>query len=239
MEKLALRTLWTECFGNEDGWIDTYLETAFDPARVCALTRQGCLAAALSWMETSCDGRKLAYLYAVATAPDFRHQGLCRELMDLTHGKLAGQGYAGCVLVPADPGLRKMYGTMGYVNFGGSREITARAGSPVPMRRLSCPEYALLRRKYLPDRGVVQEDGAIEYLAAGAELYAGADFLTAVSTDGCGVELLGNAGAAAGILATLGREEGRFRVPGTEPFAMYHPLNGEAWRPGYFGLAFA
>ena len=41
METSALRTLWTECFGNEDGWIDTFLKTAFDPSRVCALSCEG------------------------------------------------------------------------------------------------------------------------------------------------------------------------------------------------------
>ena len=136
METSALRTLWTECFGNEDGWIDTFLKTAFAPSRVCALSCEGRLAAALSWMDAACEGRKLAYLYAIGTHPDYRGQGLCRELMGLTHEKLAGQGYAGCILVPADAGLRQMYGTMGYVNFGGIREIPARAGKAIPLRQV-------------------------------------------------------------------------------------------------------
>lgn len=238
METSALRTLWTECFGNEDGWIDTFFKTAFDPARVCALTRKGRLVAALSWMDVSCEGRKLAYLYAVATAPDFRRQGLCGELIGLTHEKLAGQGYAGGILVPADAGLRQMYGKMGYGNFGGIREISVQAGEPISIRQISRSEYAALRRKYLPVGGVVQEAGAVEYLAAGAKLYAGQDFLLAASPDGFGVELLGNANAAPGIIGALGCEQGTFRVPGDKPFAMFHSLKGDGWTPGYFGLAF-
>lgn len=237
MGKDALRTLWTECFGNEDGWIETYFGTAFDPKHVCALTRQGRLAAGLSWMDASCGGRRLAYLYAVATAPDFRGQGLCRELMGLAHEKLAGLGYAGCILVPADAELRNMYGRMGYVNFGGIREISARAGEPLPVWQISPGDYAALRRTYLPAGGVVQEAGAVEYLAAGAKLYTGAGFLLAASPDGFGVELLGNASAAPGILGALGFERGNFRVPGDRPFAMFHSLTGDSWTPGYFGLA--
>ena len=61
METSALRTLWTECFGNEDGWIDTFLKTAFDPSRACALACEGRLAAAPSWLDAGCAGRKLAY----------------------------------------------------------------------------------------------------------------------------------------------------------------------------------
>ena len=237
METLALRTLWTECFGNGEGWIDTFFRTAFDPDHVCALNRQGKPAAALCWMEACCDGRKLAYLYAVATAPEHRHQGLCRELMRLTHEELAQRGYDGAILVPADSGLRRMYENMGYGSFGGIRVISARAAAPLPIRQVSPGEYAALRREYLPKGGVVQENGAIEYLAHGAGLYAGGDFLLA-QENGTGVELLGNAHAAPGILGALGLERGSFRTPGEKPFAMFHSLTGDDWLPGYFGLAF-
>ena len=237
METLALRTLWIECFGNAEGWIDSFFGTAFDADHVCCLNRQGRLAAALCWMDVSCQGRKLAYLYAIATAPDFRRQGLCRELMGLTHEKLSEQGYAGTILVPADAGLRRMYGEMDYVNFGGIREITARAGKPCSLRQISPEEYAVARRTYLPPGGVVQEHGAVEYLAAVAKLYAGVDFLLAMSGD-FGVELLGNTDAAPGILGALGLEEATFRTPGDRPFAMFRPLSEDGWMPGYFGLAF-
>lgn len=237
METDALRTLWTECFGNEGDWIDAFFRTAFDPTHVCCLTQRGQLAAGLCWMDAACEGRKLAYLYAIATDPEHRHQGLCRELMGKTHEILAQQGYAGAVLVPGDEGLRQMYGKMGYVNLGGIRRFSAKAGKPVPIRRLSPEEYTALRRKYLPMGGVIQENGAMEFLSAGAELYAGADFLLAMSGD-FGLELLGNENAAPGILGALGLDRGRFRVPGGEPFAMFRSLSEDDWQPGYFGLAF-
>ena len=237
METDALRTLWTECFGNEENWIDVFFQTAFDPNHVCCLRRQGRLAAALCWMDTYCQGRPLAYLYAIATAPAHRRQGLCRELMGKAHDLLARQGYAGAILVPGDEGLRQMYGKMNYVNFGGIRRFCAEAGEPIPIRRLSPEEYTALRREYLPAGGVIQENGAVEFLASGAELYVGADFLLAMAGD-VGLELLGNAHGAPGILGALGLERGSFRVPGEEPFAMFRSLTGEDWQPGYFGLAF-
>lgn len=237
METAALRTLWTECFGNEDDWIGSFLDTAFRSEQTAVLTRQGRLAAALCWMEVFCEGRKLAYLYAIATAPEFRRQGLCRELMENTHRDLTRLGYAGCILVPAEDGLRQMYRKLGYGDFGGIREFSARAAEAVPIRRVSPEEYASLRREYLPEGGVVQENGAADYLATGAELYAGRDFLLAMS-GGFGAELLGNSDAAPGILGALGLDKGTFRTPGDEPFAMFYPLTQEIWTPGYFGLAF-
>ena len=238
METDALRTLWTECFGNEENWIDAFFSTAFDPNHVCCLNRQGSLAAGLCWMDTYCQGRPLAYLYAIATDPEHRHQGLCRELMGKAHDHLARQGYAGTVLVPGDEGLRQMYGKMNYVNFGGIRRFCAEAGEPIPIRRLSSEEYTALRREYLPAGGVIQENGAMEFLASWAGLYGGGDFLLAMTADGVGQELLGNADAAPGILGALGLERGSFRVPGEEPFAMFRSLSEDDWQPGYFGLAF-
>lgn len=237
METLALRTLWSECFGNEDNWIDTFLGTAFDPAHISTLNRQGRLAAALCWMDCFCDGRKLAYLYAIATAPEYRHQGLCRELMERTHRRLADLDYAGAILVPAGGDLRQMYAKMGYVNFGGVREIAVQAGQARSLRQITEEAYAALRRVHLPEGGVIQENGAVEYLAAGAELYAGQDFLLAMSGN-LGLELLGNSEAAPGILGALGLTDGRFRVLGEEPFAMYRSMTKDEWTPGYFGLAF-
>ena len=124
-----------------------------------------------------------------------------------------------------------------YEYFGGIQEITVRAGTSCSIWQLSPVEYAAARRAYLPEGGVVQENGAIVYLAAGAKLYAGADFLLAMSGD-FGLELLGNTDAAPGILSVLGLQAGTFRVPGDRPFAMFHSLTGERWTPGYFGLAF-
>ena len=126
---------------------------------------------------------------------------------------------------------------MNYVNFGGIRRFCAQAGEPIPIRRLSPEEYAALRREYLPAGGVMQENGAMEFLASAAELYVGADFLLAMSGE-FGLELLGNAHGAPGILGALGLERGSFRVPGEESFAMFRSLTGEDWLPGYFGLAF-
>ena len=75
-----------------------------------------------------------------------------------------------------------------------------------------------------------------------AALYAGGDFLLAAEHDGdslTGMELLGNAAAAPGILGTLGFSRGHFRTPGTAlPGAMFRPLRPGADAPGYFGLIF-
>lgn len=236
MEKTMWKALWAAAFG-DDGWIDSFFRTAYRPENTLAIFREGQLAAGLAWMQTSCQGRKLAYLYAVATAPEYRHQGLCRELMANVQETLAARGYAGSVLVPADDGLRQMYAAMGYRDFGGVENLILPAGTPVPLREVTPQEYAALRRKYLPQGGIVQEDGAIEYLAQSAKLCAGDGFLLTATQDEP-MELLGDASQAAGIVGALGKAEGTFRLPGTSPFAMFRPICNDSWTPAYFGLAF-
>lgn len=236
MEKTMWKALWSAAFG-DDGWIDSFFRTAYRPENTLAIFREGQLAAGLAWMQTSCQGRKLAYLYAVATAPEYRHQGLCRELMAKIQEVLTSRGYAGSVLVPADDGLRRMYAGMGYRNFGGVENLTLPAGAPVPLREVTPQEYAALRRKYLPVGGIVQEDGAIEYLAESAKLYAGSGFLLAATQDEP-MELLGDTSQAAGIVGALGKDQGTFRLPGAAPFAMFCPICNDSWTPAYFGLAF-
>ena len=237
MEKTMWKALWSATFG-DDGWIDSFFRTAFQAENTLAIFQEGQLAAGLAWMQTSCQGRKLAYLYAVATAPEYRHRGLCRELMANAQETLAARGYDGSVLVPADDGLRRMYAAMGYRNFGGVENLTLPAGASVPLREVTPQEYAALRRNYLPEGGIVQEDGAIEYLAESAKLYAGNGFLLAATEDEP-MELLGDASQAAGILGALGKGRGIFRLPGPSPFAMFRPICDDSWTPAYFGLDFA
>lgn len=237
MEKTMWKALWSAAFG-DDGWIDSFFRTAYRPENTLVIFRDGQLAAGLAWMQTSCQGRKLAYLYAVATAPEYRHQGLCRELMTNAQETLAARGYDGSVLVPADDGLRRMYAAMGYRNFGGVENLTLPAGASVPLWEVTPEEYAALRRNYLPEGGIVQENGAIEYLAESAKLYAGNGFLLAATEDEP-MELLGDASQAAGILGALGKPEGTFRLPGVAPFAMFRPTCDDFWTPAYFGLDFA
>lgn len=230
----ALRRLWKEAFGDSDAFLDGFWDTAFAFDRCRCIMIDDEAAAALYWLDCRCDGAPMAYIYAVATAKKHRGKGLCHLLMADTHAHLKNLGYAGCILVPGDEGLSAMYGKMGYTPFGGMDTVTCTAGNPIAMQKVTAEEYGALRKAYLPEHGVWQE--GLPFLATYAALYAGADFICAW-VDGLGLELLGNADAAPGILGTLGKETGKFRISGAAPFAMFYPLSPTP-APGYFGIAF-
>lgn len=240
--KTELVRLWQLAFGDSEEFIDFFFSTAYSPDRCRSITVDGQLAAALHWLDCTYQGQKLAYLYAVATHPDFRGRGLCRELMAQTHETLAAQGYAGALLMPAEPGLRQMYAKMGYRECCSVSEFSCTPGNTVPIREIGAEEYAQLRRFYLPANGVVQEGENISYLHTYARFYAGGDYVLAAAPGKKqlgGIELLGNREAAPGILTALGYAEGSFRTPGGDiPFAMFRPLTSDAIAPGYLGFAF-
>lgn len=237
-----LGRLWQLAFGDSMEFIRGFFGVGYDREHSRCITLEGRITAALYWFDAQWEGGRLAYVYAVATHPDFRNRGLCRMLMEDTHRLLTEQGYDGAVLMPAEPGLRRMYEGMGYETCCRVSEYSCRAGERAELKKISWEEYGMLRRQFLPRDGVVQEGRNLAYLSTFAEFYAGGDFLLAGAPEGDGfrgMELLGNVAAAPGILGTLGYEKGCFRIPGGErPFAMFLPLKCGAERPGYFGLAF-
>lgn len=238
-----LKELWFLAFGDSSAIIDSFFATAYAPERCRFLEENGQVTAALYWLDGECAGEKFAYIYAVGTHPAHRGQGLCRKLMALTHKDLKESGYAGALLMPAGEDLRQMYAKMGYRECSRISETACAAGETgIPVRTVTVPEYAALRRKYLPRGGLLQEGENLAYLCTYASLYAGDGFVMAAVHEADGLfvpELLGDPEAAPGILRAMGYERGTFRTPGNGfPFAMYCPLKENAPVPAYLGLAF-
>lgn len=238
-----LRQLWKTAFGDTDVFLDSFFHTAFSFDRCRCVLEGDRIAAVLYWFDCTVTEQKTAYIYAVATHPDFRGRGLCRSLMADTHALLASRGYASALLVPQKESLRKMYAGMGYRDVGGL-DITActAAEAPAALRSIGPEEFAVLRRQYLPENSVVQEGENLAFLARQLQFYTGSGFLLAAySENGVlhGVELLGDPAAAPGIVTALGCCRGSFRMPGSaHAFAMFHPLADDAAVPAYFGFAF-
>lgn len=239
----ALRALWKVAFGDDDAFLDSFFSTAFHPDRCLCAWEGATPAAMIFWFRVSCHSQPMAYLYAVATAPSFRGQGVCHNLMECAHTRLQAAGYAGTLLVPGSRSLFSLYHSMGYETCTTVSEFSATAGfSPVPLRPLSVPEYARLRRRFLPEGGVIQEGENLDFLNTQAALYQSPGAILAVRPDGehlTGVEYLGDPTDAPGVIAALGASDGHFRTLGTaHPFAIFRPLRNDAIPPDYFGLAF-
>lgn len=239
----GLRALWKEAFGDSDAFLDIFFGTAFHESRCRCFAAGEDVAAALYWFDCTLGDARYAYIYAVATAKAHRGKGLCHALMADTHALLKSNGYAGALLVPQEESLREFYATMDYRNAGGSKTFSRTAsGAPVPLRVIGPEEFALRRRRCLPEGGLIQEGENLLYLQHLARFYAGDDFLLTAWEDSGTLhaeEFLGDCNLIPGILTALNCSQGHFRTPGEEPFAMFLPLSAGAQVPEYLGFCFA
>ncbi len=237
----ALKNLWQECFGDDLAFIDSFFDAAFADTHCLCVWEDGQPLAAAYWMDCSYAQGRLAYIYAVATAPAHRGKGLCHQLMAAIHSLLLQQGYAGSLLVPGSPGLADLYRGMGYDFFGGKAEFSCQSAAvPAPVQALTAMQYQHLRRQYLPCAAVQLGDAGLRFLQAQASLAAGDGCLLAYHMENgrlFALELLGSTEKAPGILRALGAQSGLFRTPGNTPYAMFRPLQ-RSQAPSYFGFAF-
>ena len=236
-----LRQLWKEAFGDPDVFLDSFFAFGFSPDRCRQVTIDGTVAAALYWFDCTFRGKKLAYLYAIATHKDYRNRGLCKSLMADTHHHLKALGYDGAILVPAKDSLFPFYEKLGYRTCCKVREFTCAASGTVDIRFIEAEKYMAIRQKYLPAGSVAPSENMFRFLTEQYFFYEGKDFALCATAEGdtlIATELLGNLSAAPGIVAMMGKKEGRFRTPGSEkPFAMYYPLTYHSNRPTYFPFA--
>ena len=173
----GLRALWKEAFGDTDAFLDSFYSTGFSLYR-CLCIREGSQPlAALYWFDCHWQDKRLAYVYAVATAKSHRGQGLCHKLMKRAHTFLLQLGYSGVVLVPAKKELFSFYEEMGYQCFGGITQWTETSGQPAVLKAISYKEYCEARCACLDEGAVLQSGATMRFLSTYASFYQGEDFL--------------------------------------------------------------
>lgn len=236
-----LRQLWQEAFGDSDDFLDGFFSRGYSPARCRCLWLQDRLAAALYWFDCTWQGKKLAYIYAVATGKAYRGRGLCTALMGNTHRHLQSLGYTGAALVPAGEKLVSLYAKLGYRPFGPMAKTVVEAAGMEVVKVLDPATFCALRRRFLPENGILQEGATLAYLQTFTGFYAGEGFLACATTEGDTAyfqEYLGDPARLPGLTAALGAKKAVVYLPGEgERTAMYYPLTEETEIPGYLGLS--
>ena len=237
-----LRKLWQEAFDEPDDFTNLFFTKGFSPDRYHRIEENGVPVSALYWFDCYLEGRKLAYIYGVATLKSHQGKGLAGRLLRETHEILKVQGYAGAILVPAGESLFDFYQKFGYETATTVNRLICEAGdTPSYIRKITPEEYTRLRKDFLPEGGVESGVEVLTFLDGYCDFYAGEDFLLVCSISPEGLqaqELLGNAQSAPGILRALNCATGRFRVPGDgREFAMWLPLQEDCPKPAWFGLA--
>lgn len=239
----ALRTLWQEVFGDSDDFLDSFFAYGFACSHCLCAMEQEKMAGAMYWLDHTCRGKKLAYLYAVATHPDYRGQGICRRLTHQVTALLREQGYAGIILVPAQPGLVSMYEKLGFSPASPLGLLRCSRGeTPTPLRAVGPQEYNALRNRLAPEGSALLGEQALRFLASQAEFFAGDGWVLAAWRQDqtlTGLEYLGSTSLLPGIVNALSCIRGSFRIPGADqPFAMFTALSPGENCPSHVGFAF-
>lgn len=157
----AQRELWKLAFGDSDSYIDNFYNTYYRPERVVVLEEGGAVRSMTAWFDTTfvVPGQgeyRAAYLYAVATHPDCRGQGLAGKLLAGADEYFRSLGIPAVTTVPAEPSLHNFFGANGFREcfriLGGSlrREELPLSPSNV-LRPASTEEYGRVREALLKD----------------------------------------------------------------------------------------
>ena len=234
----SLRKLWKIVFGDTDAFLDNFFSIAYSPERCKFYEQDGEAICALYWFDCAYNGGKLAYIYAVATHPDHRGQGLASRLMAETHDHLKALDYAGAVLKPAK-GLFPFYERLGYETCGYISRFTAEADEePAKLTALTPDAYAAARQEILPKNMVDPQGTMLALLNTYARFYAFSGGIICVAKEEPVVfEYLGDPNLAPSILAALHINHAEIPTFGKDiPYAMWRPLNA-ANTPGYLGIA--
>lgn len=119
-EAQAQKDLWRAAFGEDPRYIDWFYECCWRPEDTLLLLEDGKLASMLALLPQTIHlpggGTASAwYVYALATDPNVRGKGYGRQLLLYVDEFLKARG-ADCVtVVPAEAGLFKFFGMVGYL----------------------------------------------------------------------------------------------------------------------------
>lgn len=113
-----IKRIWAACFGDSAEYIDFLFDRLLRPEHILVDTVGGrpvsmlCIEPLV--LATRAGGIDAAYLFGVATLPEQQGSGRSTALLEECHRRLAGDGFALSILVPAGESLFRFYGSRGY-----------------------------------------------------------------------------------------------------------------------------
>ncbi len=110
------KSLWRSVFGDDDEFIDHFLSRYYNHDRMIHLNdADDKLTAMLHIIPmTTPEGYKVAYIYGVATHPDYRNRGYASKLIEMTLKQIANENYDYATLIPSSESLFDFYARFGF-----------------------------------------------------------------------------------------------------------------------------
>lgn len=112
--EVGCRRLWMEVFGDERTIVDLFLTEVSRPENTFVHIEQEEVVAMLHLVELQTSYGRTAYLYAIATSPEWRSRALASTLIDEALEAARQRGYDVAMLIPADEDLVGFYARFGF-----------------------------------------------------------------------------------------------------------------------------
>ena len=113
-----LKDLWKTVFGDSDDVLDSFFRNTADPSGIYACRKDGKIISAFYLIDSSVteNNKKYTakYLYAAATLPEYRRQGIMGDMIKYAAGICRMKGTQLIFLYPADEKLYSYYGKLGF-----------------------------------------------------------------------------------------------------------------------------
>lgn len=120
-ETVQLKEIWKVCFGDDDEYIQFYFSNAYQIRNTLVCAENDVIAAMMTVLPCILSVRgkqhRGSYVYAVATRPEYRKQGLMTRMHDQAKKLCEQRGDHFLTLVPASEELFSMYQKCGYQIF--------------------------------------------------------------------------------------------------------------------------
>ncbi len=108
------RALWTQVFGDEREEVDRFLIDIHREDNLLTHSEQGRVVSMLSIVEIDTDYGPTAYLYAIATAEQWRSRGFADALIRQAIEISRERGYKAVMLIPSEESLVEYYKRFGF-----------------------------------------------------------------------------------------------------------------------------
>ena len=112
--EVSSRALWHDVFGDEREFIDLFMTEVYRPENMLVCEEQGRVVSMLHIVEMSTSLGRAGYLYAIATAADYRGRGYASKLIEEALVVMRQRGYDMAMLIPAAKDLKGYYARFGF-----------------------------------------------------------------------------------------------------------------------------
>lgn len=139
----GIQEVWRICFGDEETFVHSFLARYYFKDNAFVHYEEGRVVSMAFCVPCVTELGPTAYLYAIATLPEYRGRGYAASLVRQALASARQCGYTAAMLIPADSGLKDFYLRLGFkdvdipVSF--ADELDLGTGEPIKNRAMLAP----------------------------------------------------------------------------------------------------